>query len=102
MSSRAQGCRRLALAASSLLLLLLGLGLARSDSSSAAVAAAMLSPFVSSPTGVGYEQISYLWSGYGLYSQLFAMWTLPFAWAFSWRAVEERRFVLPAARPDHS
>ena len=64
---------------------------------SAAVAAAMLSPFVSSATGVGYEQISYLWSGYGLWSQLFAMWTLPLAWACSWRAIEERRFVVPAA-----
>ncbi len=63
----------------------------------AALAAGVLSPFVSSATGVGYEQISYLWSGYGLWSQLFAMWTLPFAWALSWRAVEERRFVVPAA-----
>ena len=62
-----------------------------------AMAAAVLSPFVSSATGVGYEQISYLWSGYGLWSQLFAMWTLPLAWACSWRAVEERRFVVPAA-----
>jgi hypothetical protein len=62
----------------------------------AAVAAAMLSPFVSSFTGVGYEQISYLWSGYGLWSQLWAMWTLPFAWALSWRAIEDRRFVVPA------
>ncbi|MGD0943452.1 MAG: hypothetical protein ABR972_04135 [Acidimicrobiales bacterium] len=63
----------------------------------AAMAAAVLSPFVSSFTHVGYEQISYLWSGYGLWSQLWAMWTLPFAWAFSWRAVEDRRFVVPAA-----
>lgn len=63
----------------------------------AALAAAMLSPFVSSFTGVGYEQISYLWSGYGLWSQLWAMWTLPFAWALSWRAVDQHRFVVPAA-----
>jgi len=63
----------------------------------AALGAAMASPFVSSFTRVGYEQISYLWSGYGLWSQLWAMWTLPFAWALSWRAVDERRFVLPAA-----
>lgn len=63
----------------------------------AAMAAAVLSPFVSSFTGVGYEQISYLWGGYGLWSQLWAMWTLPFAWALSWRAVEERRFVVLAA-----
>ena len=63
----------------------------------AAAAAAMLSPFISSFTGVGYEQISYLWGGFGLWSQLWAMWTLPFAWALSWRAVDERRFVVPAA-----
>ncbi|MGD0441008.1 MAG: hypothetical protein ABSB52_10330 [Acidimicrobiales bacterium] len=64
---------------------------------SSAMAAAMLSPFVSSFTGVGYEQISYLWGGYGLWAQLWAMWTLPFAWALSWRAIEERRFLVPAA-----
>jgi len=63
----------------------------------AAAASAVLSPFVSSFTHVGYEQISYLWDGYGLWTQLWAMWTLPFAWALSWRAVEERRFVMPAA-----
>jgi Bacterial membrane protein YfhO len=63
----------------------------------AAVAAALLSPFIASATGVGFEQVSYLWSGYGVWSQLFAMWTLPFAWAFSWRAVNERRFVVPAS-----
>jgi hypothetical protein len=63
----------------------------------AALGAAVLSPFVSSFTGVGFEQISYLWSGYGLWSQLWAMWALPFAWALSWRAVDERRFVVPAA-----
>jgi hypothetical protein len=63
----------------------------------AAAAAAVCSPFVSSFTHVGYEQISYLWGGYGLWSQLFAMWTLPFAWALSWRAVEERRYLVPAA-----
>ena len=63
----------------------------------AAMAAAVLSPFLSSSTRIGYEQISYLWSGFGLWSQLWAMWTLPFAWAFSWRAVDERRFVVPAA-----
>src|ERR1700679_1907434 len=63
----------------------------------AAAAAGMLSPFLSSVTGVGYKQISYLWSGYGLWSQLFAMWTLPLAWACSWRAVDEHRFVIPAA-----
>jgi hypothetical protein len=59
----------------------------------AAIAAATLSPFVSSWTGIGYEQISYLWSGYGVWSQLWAMWTLPIAWALSWRAVSDGRYV---------
>lgn len=63
----------------------------------AAAAAAVLSPFVSSFTRVGYEQISYLWSGYGVWSQLWAMWTLPLAWAFSFRAAEDRRYLTPAA-----
>lgn len=62
-----------------------------------AAGAALLAPFLSSFTEVGYEQIGYTWSGYGLFSQEWAMWTLPFAWAFSWRAVDERRYVLPAA-----
>lgn len=66
-------------------------------SRAAACAAGMLSPFISSFTGVGYEQASYLSSGFGLWSQLWAMWTLPLAWALSWRAVDERRFVAPAA-----
>jgi hypothetical protein len=63
----------------------------------AAVGSALLSPFIASAIGVGFEQVSYLWAGYGVWSQLFAMWTLPFAWACSWRAVNERRFVVPAA-----
>lgn len=62
-----------------------------------AALAAALAPFLSSFTGVGYEQIGYTWAGYGLFSQLFAMWTLPLAWALSWRAVDEGRFVLPAS-----
>lgn len=66
-------------------------------SEGAAAAAAALSPFLSSFTRVGYEQVSYLWSGYGVWSQLFAMWTLPLAWGCSYRAVEDERYVAPAA-----
>lgn len=61
----------------------------------AAIAAAC-APFLASVPAVGYEQYAYLWSGYGLWSQLFAMWTLPLAWAFSWRAVRQREYVFCA------
>ena len=51
-----------------------------------AMAAAMSSLIVSEP-GLGYEWGSYLWRGYGTWSQLWGMWLLPFAWALGWRAV---------------
>ena len=57
---------------------------------------ALLSPFVISTLGIGYEQQAYLSIGYGLWSQLFAMWTLPLAWGWTWRATEHRRAILPA------
>jgi hypothetical protein len=62
---------------------------------SAAVAAS-LAPFVVSVPSLGYEQASYLWIGFGLWTQLWAMWTLPLAWGFSWRAVTEGRYLLGA------
>jgi hypothetical protein len=62
-------------------------GLARS----AAAAAAAISPFLASVTGVAYEQHAYVWIGYGVWTQLWAMWTLPLAWGFSWRAIREGR-----------
>ena len=46
-----------------------------------AAAAAAVSPFLVSATGVGYEHGAYLWIGYGLWAQLWASWTLPLAWA---------------------
>jgi hypothetical protein len=63
----------------------------------AAAAAAALSPLLASVPGVAYEPKAYLWIGYGVWAQLWASWALPFAWAFTWRAMGERRFVLPAA-----
>jgi len=57
---------------------------------------ALLSPLIVSTLGIGYEQQAYLSIGYGLWSQLFAMWTLPLAWGFTWRATESRRAILPA------
>jgi Bacterial membrane protein YfhO len=40
-----------------------------------------------SVTGVGYEQHAYVWIGYGVWTQLWAQWTLPLAWGYSWRAI---------------
>ncbi len=56
----------------------------------------MVSPFVISVLGIGYEQQAYFSIGYGLWSQLLAMWMLPLAWGFSWRAMQDRRALLPA------
>ena len=62
-----------------------------------AAAAAALSPFLVSVTGVGYERGAYLWIGYGVWAQLWASWTLPLAWAFTWRSLDDRTFLAPAA-----
>lgn len=58
----------------------------------AAAAAAVLAPFVASAVGVGYEQAAYVWTGYGLWTQLWAMWALPIAWGCSWRFLVEGRW----------
>lgn len=63
----------------------------------AAACAAAVAPLLSSVPGVGYEAKAYIWIGYGVWAQLWASWALPFAWAFTWRAVADRRFVAPAA-----
>jgi Gpi18-like mannosyltransferase len=60
-------------------------------------AAAAVSPLVVSTPGYGFEHGSYVWQGYGVYSQLWAMWLMPLAWGLSWRAVREgRRYALAA------
>jgi hypothetical protein len=69
------------------------LGLARW----AAAVAAVVAPLLHSVPGVGYEQQAYAWIGYGLWTQLCGSWALPFAWALSWRAMADRRFLAPAA-----
>ena len=51
---------------------------------------------VSAP-GYGYEHGSYTWQGYGVYSQLWAMWLLPIAWGLTWRAVTRGRSYAAAA-----
>ena len=62
----------------------------------AAAASAAMAPFLMSAPGVGYEQSAYVWLGYGVWTQLWAMWTLPLAWGWSWRAVRDGRGYLPA------
>jgi hypothetical protein len=62
----------------------------------AAAASAAMAPFLVSTTGVGYEQHAYLWTGFGVWTQLWAMWTLPLAWGYSWRALRDGRGYLTA------
>jgi hypothetical protein len=57
----------------------------------AAAASAAMAPFLMSVTGVGYEQSAYVWTGFGVWTQLWAMWTLPIAWGWSWRAIRDGR-----------
>ena len=56
----------------------------------AAVAAAV-SPLLMSYVNIGYEGKAYEWWGYGVWAQLIASWALPFAWAYTWRALREGR-----------
>lgn len=63
----------------------------------AAGASAVMAPFLVSPPGVGYEQGAYVLIGYGVWTQLWAMWTLPVAWGLSWRAIRNGRGYLAAA-----
>lgn len=58
--------------------------------------AAALAPLLFTVTGRGFGHQSYIWIGSGLWSQLWAMWTLPLAWAFSWRYVAQRKSLLQA------
>jgi hypothetical protein len=58
--------------------------------------AAALSPLIFTVTGRGFGHQSYVWIGSGLWSQLFAMWTLPLAWAFSWRYISQHKSLFPA------
>jgi hypothetical protein len=59
--------------------------------------AGLASPLIVSQPGLGYEYGSYIWRGYGTWTQLWGAWLLPLAWGFSWRAVDERRTYWAAA-----
>jgi Bacterial membrane protein YfhO len=63
----------------------------------AAAGASVVAPLLASVPAVGYENGAYVWIGYGLWAQLWASWALPFAWATTWRAMQDRRFIGPAA-----
>ena len=60
------------------------------------VAAALASPFLVSFTHIGYESKAYEWYGYGVWAQLCASWALPFAWAWTWRALKTGRGLVKA------
>jgi Gpi18-like mannosyltransferase len=62
-----------------------------------AAAAAAVSPLLVSKPGYGFEHGSYTWQGYGVYSQLWAMWLLPIAWGLTWRAVARGRYYAAGA-----
>ena len=62
----------------------------------AAAGSAAMAPFLMSATGVGYEQHAYVWAGFGVWTQLWAQWTLPLAWGLSWRAIRDGRGYLKA------
>ncbi len=66
------------------------------DRPAAAVAAAV-APLLHSAPGIGYEQHAYVWAGYGVWTQMWGSWALPFAWALTWRAMADKRFIAPAA-----
>jgi hypothetical protein len=63
----------------------------------AAALVAAIAPFLHSAPGIGYEQHAYLRIGYGVWTQLWGCWALPFAWVLSWRAAADNRFLAPAA-----
>jgi hypothetical protein len=65
-------------------------------SRNAQIAATLISPWLISVPLVGYEQKAYIWIGYGVWAQLCASWTLPFAWAYTWRAIGDRRYAFRA------
>jgi membrane protein YfhO len=63
----------------------------------AAAGAAVVAPLLHSVQGIGYEQHAYVWAGFGVWTQLWGAWALPFAWALTWRAMTDKRFIAAAA-----
>ena len=65
-----------------------------------AASAAAVSPFLASAAGIGYETKAYVWVGYGVWTQLWASWTPPLAWGFTYRALSVAA-LRTARRPLH-
>jgi hypothetical protein len=63
----------------------------------AAAAAAVAAPWLVSTPGYGFEHASYTWQGYGLWTQLWAMWLLPMTLGAAWRAISTGRWLARAA-----
>ncbi|MCX6793606.1 MAG: YfhO family protein [Candidatus Gottesmanbacteria bacterium] len=57
---------------------------------------ALLASQISTDGFYGLDPASFLWRGYGLSSQLFAMIWLPLAIAYCWRAFGNKRAIFPA------
>jgi len=57
----------------------------------------VVAPLLHSIQGIGYEQHAYVWAGFGVWTQLWASWALPFAWTLTWRTLADKRFIAPAA-----
>ncbi len=62
-----------------------------------AALAAVVSPLIVSTPGYGYEVGSYVWRGWGMWSQLWGMWLLPLSLALSWRAISGKGSLALAA-----
>ncbi len=62
-----------------------------------AVLAAVVAPLLVSTPGYGYEFGSYVWRGWGMWSQLWGMWLLPLSLALSWRAISGKGSLALAA-----
>lgn len=63
----------------------------------AAGLAAAMSPLLVSTPSYGFETGSYIWRGWGMWSQLWGMWLLPFAWALTSRALARKGSLALAA-----
>ncbi len=57
---------------------------------------ALVAPLLFSVTGRGFEDQAYNWLGSGLWSELWAMWSLPLALGFCWRYVSKRQYLFGA------
>lgn len=58
--------------------------------------AAAVSPLLFSVTGRGFEHQAYAWLGSGLWSELWAMWSLPLAIGFAWRYITRKQYLFGA------